>query len=77
MAVMEDDTLDLHGEVLKDYDGIVTALGASGVFLMYIDKDKSIDNKLPWTGLLEWIVGWAGLMGALIKLSADAAAGWK
>jgi len=27
--------------------------------------------------MLEWIVGWAGLMSALIKLSADAAAGWK
>ena len=74
---MDGDTLDLHGKGLKDYDGIVAALGATGVFLMYIGKDKSIDNKLPWTGLLEWIVGWAGLMSGLIKLSADAAAGWK
>ena len=77
IATMDGDTLDLHGAGLEAYDWIVTGLGAAGLGFMYFGSRESIENKLPWTGLLEWIVGWAGLMSALIKLGADWHAGFK
>jgi hypothetical protein len=76
LAVILGDTLDLHGGVLEAYDIASCAIGAFGLGIMWIKRDMSPENNLPWTGLLEWIVGWAGLMSPLIKLSADAAAGW-
>ncbi len=77
IATMVGDTLNLHGQALKWYDFITVGLAGFGLSLMGLKRGEDISGKLPWTGLLEWVVGWAGLMSTLVKTSADAAAGWK
>ncbi len=71
IAAMDGNALNLHGTGLEAYDWIVTGIGLVGLGLMYWKSDESVENKLPWAGLLEWIVGWAGLLSALIKLGSD------
>jgi hypothetical protein len=77
VAVMLGDTLNLHGGALEWYDIVSSIIGLAGVFLMYSNGDQDTFRYLTWTGLLEWIVGWSGLMSALVKMSADGASGWR
>ena len=65
------------GELLKYYDFVIVGVGLGGLFLMYKDRAEDIGRALPLTSLLEWCVGWASVISSFIKLSADAATGFK
>ncbi len=66
-------TLSMSGVILKDYDFLTIAVALGGLSIMYSDRKGDMAGRfLPLTSLLEWSVGWIGVISGFIKLAADA-----
>ena len=66
-------TLSMSGVILKDYDFLTIAVALSGLSIMYSDRKGDIAGRfLPLTSLLEWSVGWVGVISGFVKIAADA-----